>query len=193
MLWCALAPGPAELPLASVYLTVIPTGSSSSLQWLMKSPIRLNNKCWLLCFLARLSLSCKISGRFPHAWPLSEQHSFRLHGVTCCQMIWFFRNQFGRSSKSTITFVCPCHCYFQRWLIDDCPFMQAIFVWLVICSCSSSSIRLDGNPPRRKQWIAHSYFWRRWTCFFPLQLPMPQKIPALVLIGVWSFSEANVG
>jgi len=31
--------------------------------------------------------------------------SFILHGVTCCQMIWFFYSQFGRSSKSMIALV----------------------------------------------------------------------------------------
>ena len=59
-------------------------------------------------------------------------------------MIWFFRNQSGRSSKSMIAFVRRCHrdghCHFQRWFYS---FMQVIFVWLVICSHSSSSIRID--------------------------------------------------
>ena len=94
---------------ASLY---IPTGSLSSLpQWLMNPSFRLNDKHWLLCFLARLSLSCKISGRFLHGWPLSKQHSFRIHGVTCCQIVWFFRNQSGRSSKRMVAFVRPCHCH----------------------------------------------------------------------------------
>ena len=104
-----------------------PGGSSSSpLQWPMKTPIRLNNKCWVLCFLARLSLSCKIPGRILHGWLSSKQHSFRLHGVTCCQIIWFFRNQSGRSSKSMIAFVRRCHYHSQRWS-------------LIQVSCRSSS------------------------------------------------------
>ena len=108
----------------------------------MNTPIRLHNKCWVLCFLARLSLSCKISSFLLHGWPLSKQHSFRLHGVTCCQLIWFFRTQSGRSSKGMIAFVRRCHCHFQRWLTHS-GFMQIIFVWLVICSRSSSLIRID--------------------------------------------------
>ena len=87
------------------------------LQWLMISKLRLNNIYWLVCFLARLSPSCKISGRLLHGWPLSKQHSFRLHGVTLCQMIWFFRSQSGRSSKSMIVFVRPCHCYLTPKMI----------------------------------------------------------------------------
>jgi len=45
--------------------------------------------------------------------------SFVLHGVTCCQMIWFFRNQSGRSSKSMIAFV------IFVWLMEalNCTFM----------------------------------------------------------------------
>ena len=78
--------------------------------WLMTTPIRLHNKCWVLCSLARLSLSCKVSDPFLHGWPLSKELSFRLHGVTSCQIIWFFRTQSGRSSKSMIALVRLCHC-----------------------------------------------------------------------------------
>ena len=74
----ASIPSPASV---TVYLTVISTGitiSSSSLrQWLMKSPIRLHSKCWVLCFLAQLSLSCKISDRFLHSWSLSKKALFQ--------------------------------------------------------------------------------------------------------------------
>ena len=104
---------PSVSILASVQFTVIstPAGlSSSPLQWLMTTPIRLHNKCWVLCSLAQLSLSCKVSDLFLHGWPLSKEHSFRLHGVTSCQIIWFFRTQSGRSSKSMIALVRLCHC-----------------------------------------------------------------------------------
>ena len=61
--------------LASVYLTIVSIGSSSPpLQWQLKISIRLHNKRWVICFLARLSLSCKISGRFRYyGWPLSKK------------------------------------------------------------------------------------------------------------------------
>ena len=92
-----------------------PGGSSSSpLQWPMKTPIWQHNICWAICFLAQLSLSCKISSRFLYCWLLSKQHSFRLHGVTCCQMIWFFRAQSGRSSRSMVVFVRRCHYHSER-------------------------------------------------------------------------------
>ena len=59
-------------------------------------------------------------------------------------MIWFFRNQSGRSSKSMISFVRRCHCHFPK-MITHSSVMQVIFVWLVICSraCSSSSVIID--------------------------------------------------
>ena len=100
--------------LASVYLTVISTSSFPLQSWLLKLSIRMNNKRWVLCFLARLSLSCKFSDRFLHGRPLSKQHPFRLHGITCCQMIWFFRAQSGRSSKNIKALVRRCHCHFKR-------------------------------------------------------------------------------
>ena len=100
----------------SVYLTLIPPkGSSSPLQWLLTPPFRLYNKYSVVCFLARLLLSCKISDRFLHGWPLSKQHSFRLHGITCGQMVWFLRNQSGRSSKSMIVFVCSLSLTFESF------------------------------------------------------------------------------
>ena len=43
----------------------------------------------------------------------AEGACLRLHGITCCQMIWFFR-QSGRdrSSKSMNALVGPCHIHF---------------------------------------------------------------------------------
>ena len=112
-------------------------------QWLMNTPIRLHNKCWVLCFLGRLSLSCRVSS-FSSAWLTFERTALflRRHGVTCCQLIWFFRTQSGRSSKGMIAFVRRCPLSFPKMMTHS-NFMQIIFVWLVICSRSSSLIRID--------------------------------------------------
>jgi hypothetical protein len=40
-----------------------------------------------------------------------------------------------------------CHLLFQKMMIHS-GVMQVIFVWLVICSCSSSSIRIDDTLVR---------------------------------------------
>ena len=114
-----------------------------STTWLLK-PSWLYNKCWEPCFLAQLSLSCKFLIVFCMVDLLSKQHFSRLHGVTTCQMTSFFRSQWqsGRSDEGTMVLVRSCHSHFQRWWVYS-GVIQVIFVWLVICSHSSSSIRIQ--------------------------------------------------
>ena len=134
----------ASIP-ASVHL--ISTGSSTyPLPW-FKMPPLLHVNCWVLCFLARLFPWCKISCPFFFLARLTHEQNalFRLHGITCCQAVWFFRTQSSRSSKSLNALVCS-HS-FLKTISTHSDVMQVTFVWLVICSrSSSSSIRIDGSP-----------------------------------------------
>ena len=80
---------------------------------------------------------------------MSRKCWFRLHGITCCQIIWFFRTQSncGRSSKSLDALVRPCHIHLNHLQkITHSDVTQVAFVWLVICSRSSRWTRIDGSP-----------------------------------------------
>ena len=109
----------------------------------MKTPIRLYNKWWLLCFLARLSLSCKISSRFLHGWLLNKQHT--LSASTVLHVVnW--SGSFATSQVGAVKGWWP-SCVSDIVISeDDNSFksvIQVVFVWLVICSRSSSWIKID--------------------------------------------------
>lgn len=113
---------PQFIPLS---LTRIAGLSSSSLRC-FKMP-RFQNNYSVLWFLARLSPSCKFSCRL-QAWSLTKQHSFRLHGLTWCQLVWYLRTQSGRS-KTMMAYVRRRH--FRKLVIHS--------------TCYAGRLRLDGN------------------------------------------------
>ena len=65
-----------------------------------------NDSTWtagFYVFLAQLFPTCKTC-RFPQELTFERKWLLRLHVITCCQMIWFFRSQVARAVKLE----CPC-------------------------------------------------------------------------------------
>lgn len=85
----------------------IPTkivGVAFPLRWLNLETPALHDRCLLLCSLGPLSPSCRFLVTFCK-FTLWANTTFRLHGITCCQAVWYLRTQSDRSSKSMKAFV----------------------------------------------------------------------------------------
>ena len=61
---------------------------------------RIPENCLVLCSLGQSFHACKLLVTFCQLNFWANGTEFRLHGITCCQVIWYFRTQSNRSSKS---------------------------------------------------------------------------------------------
>ena len=61
---------------------------------------RIPEGCLVLCSLGQPFHACKLLVVFLQTNFWANGTEFRLHGVTCCQVVWYFRTQSNRSSKS---------------------------------------------------------------------------------------------
>jgi len=120
-----------------------------------------------------------------------------LHGVTCCQMIWFFRNQPGRSSKSLIAFVIfvwlaeLLNCLFMFLATLDMFFLPAvIYATNYTSPCTDWVARAQTIPETLCTLAVEGFFiMRMWRLSEHKKLAMLAFIPYL---ASYSFSFAQI-